>query len=91
MKISLKFSKIRLPEIDWQKYARASLSILALIAFAYSAYLIRQSQAVALDQKYLEQKQSQFNPQSLKISQDKLDALGKKQPVRSAGRNPFSR
>lgn len=91
MKINFKLSKISLPDVDWQKYTRAGLSILALLAFAYSGYLIKQSQAVKLDQAYLEQQQAQFNTQSLKVSQDKLDKLGKKQPVRPAGRNPFVR
>lgn len=91
MKIKIDLSKIRLPSIDWQKYARASLSILVLLAFVYSGYLIRQSQAVELDQKYLNEQQAKFNSQSLKVSQDRLNALGKKNPVRPAGRNPFTR
>lgn len=91
MKINFDPRKIKLPDIDWQKYTRMGLGILLLLAFAYSGYLIRKSQAIEMDQAYLKQQQAEFKPQSLMISQDKIDALGKKQPIRSAGRNPLAR
>lgn len=91
MKIKLDIKSLRLPEINWQKYSRVAVGVLTLIAFLYVGLLIRASQTVEPDKKYLEAKLKEFNPSNLKVSQAQLDALQANPSSKPAGRSPFDR
>ncbi len=87
MKLKMKLS---IPKVDWQKILRPALSILVLGAFGYAGYLIRGSQKITPDQKYLKEQTAKSNLSNLKINEQLLNSLGQPKPLEPAGRDPFS-
>lgn len=87
----LDIKKLRLKDINWQKYSRVAVGVMILLAFGYVGVLIRGSQTTEPDKAYLDAKLREFNQANLKVNQDQLNALDAKSETSAAGRNPFNR